>query len=402
MSLRSRFRWAVLAVTIVAFMQTHLHRLAFASLIPIFVADLGLSYAAAGTIQTAYFWTYALAQVPVGLLTDRWGARRVMLACTTLLAFGGIAFAASGTYAALLLSRMVVGLGAAAVWVPGMLLIAHWFPSSERGRAAGLMSAGGGVGGTLGLVLVPVLAAALGWRVAYAIAVVPSLITLVLIATLIRNPRERAAASPARRSAQGSLRRVLAVRAMWPLNINVIFSYGGYFSFITFLPSFLVRGLGLSQGQAGVVTGLVTAGTIVSWPLAGMLSDRLGRRRPVFLFSQFVSLLALLVFALLAPGMGLATVAITAFLTGVLVGGLILPFVMVVDYVPRELAATAAGVTNGACFLGAMILPIVLGRIVDVTGSFPIAFLVAAGVQAVACVAALFVTEPARDPIAGL
>ena len=100
--------------------------------------------------------------------------------------------------------------------------------------------------------------------------------------------------------------------------------------------------------------------------------------------------------------MGLATVAITAFLTGVLVGGLILPFVMVVDYVPRELAATAAGVTNGACFLGAMILPIVLGRIVDVTGSFPIAFLVAAGVQAVACVAALFVTEPARDPIAGL
>ena len=75
MSLRSRFRWAVLAVTIVAFMQTHLHRLAFASLIPIFVADLGLSYAAAGTIQTAYFWTYALAQVPVGLLTDRWGAQ---------------------------------------------------------------------------------------------------------------------------------------------------------------------------------------------------------------------------------------------------------------------------------------------------------------------------------------
>ena len=192
MSLRARYRWAVLAVTIVAFMQTHLHRLGFASLIPVFVADMGLSYAAAGTIQTAYFWTYALAQVPVGLLTDRWGARRVMLICTSLLALGGLAFAASGTYAALLLSRMVVGLGAAAVWVPGMLLIAQWFPSAERGRAAGLMSAGGGVGGTVGLVLVPVLAEALGWRVAYATTVVPSLITLALIALLIRNPRERA------------------------------------------------------------------------------------------------------------------------------------------------------------------------------------------------------------------
>lgn len=396
-----RYRWTILAVTIVAFMQTHLHRLAFAALIPIFVADLGLSYAAAGTIQTAYFWTYALAQVPVGLLSDRWGARRVMLVCTTVLSLGALAFASSTTYAALLLSRMIVGLGAAAVWVPGMLLITQWFPASERGRAAGLMSAGGGVGGTLGLVLVPVLAAALGWRLAYGLIVVPSLITLVLIALLIRHRRESAAA-PARRATQGSVRRVLAVRAMWPLNINVIFSYGGYFSFITFLPSFLVSGLGLSQGQAGVVTGLVTAGTIISWPLAGVLSDRLGRRRPVFLFSQFVSLLALLVFALLAPRMGLVAVSVTAFMTGLLVGGLILPFVMVVDYVPPELAATAAGLTNGACFLGAMVLPIVLGRIVDVTGSFTVAFLVAAGVQAAAFVAALFVTEPARDLIAGL
>jgi predicted MFS family arabinose efflux permease len=374
--------------------------MAFAPLIPIFVADLGLSYAGAGTIQTAYFWTYALAQLPIGIVTDRLGARRVMLACTGLLAAGAIAFAASGSYAALLLSRMVVGLGASAVWVPGMLLITQWFPGSERGRAAGLMSAGGGVGGTLGLIVVPIVAGAVGWRAAYGLTVAPAVVTLVLIGALLR--RGASAAAPPRRAVEGGLRRVLAVRALWPLNVNVVFSYGGYFSFITFLPSFLVRGVGLSQTQAGVVTGLVTAGTIVSWPLAGLLSDRLGRRRPVFLFSQFVSLLALLVFALVAPGMGLATVALTAFATGLLVGGLILPFVMVVDFVPRELAATAAGLTNGACFLGAMVLPIVLGRIVDVTGSFTAAFLVAAGVQAAAFVAALFVAEPVREGIAGL
>ena len=395
------YRWAVLGVTIVAFMQTHLHRLAFASLIPIFVADLGLSYAAAGTIQTAYFWTYAAAQLPIGIVTDRWGARRVMLACTALLTVGSVAFAASGGYAALLISRMVVGLGAAAVWVPGMLLITHWFPVSERGRAAGLMSAGGGIGGTVGLIVVPALAASLGWRTAYALTVLPALITLVLIAVVVR-PGARTMPDGGRKPVDGALRRVLGVRAMWPLNINVVFSYGGYFSFITFLPAFLVRGLGLTQGQAGVVTGLVTAGTIISWPLAGILSDRLGRRRPVFLFSQFVSLLALLVFALVAPRMGLYTVSATAFATGLLVGGLILPFVMVVDFVPRELAATAAGLTNGACFVGAMVLPIVLGRIVDVTGSFAASFLVAAGVQALACVAALFVAEPARESIPGL
>jgi predicted MFS family arabinose efflux permease len=391
----ARDRWTVLAVTIVAFMQTHLHRMAFAPLIPVFVADLGLTYAAAGTIQTAYFWTYALAQVPIGLIADRWGARRVMIACTLLLALGALAFAASGTYAAAILARMLVGLGAAAVWVPGMQLITRWFPPDQRGRAAGLMSAGGGLGGTLGLVLVPVLAGALGWRLAYATLAAPALLTLLVIAALLARERPAGRPPPGRAGA-GALRRVLSSRALWPLNANVIFSYGGYFSFITFLPAFLVRGMGFTQAQAGLLTGLVTAGTIVSWPVAGLLSDRLGRRRPVFLFSQLVSVLVLLFYAVVAPVVPPAAVAVAALATGLLVGGLILPFVMVVDLVPRELAATAAGVTNGACFLGAMVLPIVLGRIVDVTGGFTAAFLVAAGVQAAAFVAALFVAEPPR------
>ena len=409
----TRYRWVVLAVTLVAFMQTHLHRMAFASLIPTFVTDLGLTYAAAGTLQTAYFWTYAIVQIPIGITVDRWGARRVMLLCTVCLAAGALAFAESTTYATSILARMLVGFGAAAVWVPGMQLVMQWFPPSERGRAAGLMSAGGGVGGTLGLVVVPVVAATLGWRLAYGLTAVPALVTVALIALLLRRrgplaPPSAAADDGARRSApnrgalepsaararEGALRRVLRVRAIWTLNVNVIFSYGGYFSFITFLPSFLVRGVGLSQAEAGSITGLVTAGTVISWPVAGFLSDRLGRRRGVFLFSQLVSVFAVLFFAVGAPAVPTAGIAVAAFTMGLLVGGLILPFVMVMDMVPRELAATAAGLTNGACFVGAMVLPIVLGRVVDVTGSFTIAFLVAAAVQAAAFMAGLFVREP--------
>jgi len=73
------YRWIVLAVAVIAFMQTHLHRMAFTPLIPRFVVDLGLTYAGAGVIQTSYFWTYAIAQIPVGIVADRWGIRRVMI-----------------------------------------------------------------------------------------------------------------------------------------------------------------------------------------------------------------------------------------------------------------------------------------------------------------------------------
>ena len=160
-----RYRWAILAVTVVAFMQTHC--IAWVRRAD---SDLRrrprLSYAAAGTIQTAYFWTYALAQVPVGLLTDRWGARRVMLVCPRCSRSAAwpshraprpLPCCSRGCCRARRRGR--VGAGHAAH---------HAVVSRRRARPRGrLMSAGGGIGGTLGLIVVPLLADALGWRVAY-------------------------------------------------------------------------------------------------------------------------------------------------------------------------------------------------------------------------------------------
>jgi len=385
----SRYRWVILGVAVVGFFQTHLHRMAFAPLIPTFVADLGLSYAAAGTVQTAYFWTYTLVQVPVGVLADRWGGRRLMLASMTCLAAGAVAFALSESFLASVVARMLVGLGAAAVWVPGMRLVSEWFPGRERARATGTLSAGGGIGGTVGLLLVPWLAASWGWRWAYAATVVPAVMTLALVALLVR----AGPAGPAGGAPGGSLRAVLGTRALWTFNISVFFSYGAYFGCLTFVPAFLVTVVGASPSQAGLVTGLITGGTIVSWPLAGWLSDRQGRRKPLFVLSQIAMMLVCVFFAVAAPWLGLVGAGAATLLTGLLVGGFILPFVMVVEMFPPEHAATAAGVANAACFVGAMVLPIVFGRLVDVTGAFTATFLVAAALQAVALAFALAVRE---------
>ena len=388
-------RWVILSIVVIAFTQTHLQRMAFAPLIPTFVADLDLSYAAAGTLQTAYFWTYTLAQIPIGVIADRWGVRRVMLTCMGLLALGALAFAASTTYLASLGARLLVGLGSAAVWVPGMRLLSEWFPPNERGRATGLMSAGGGLGGTVGLIVVPWLAAPLGWRVAYGATVVPALVTVLLIATLLP-PGKPAAGAAGTSPPSGDLRRVLATRAIWPINLAVLFCYGGYFSFVTYLPAFLVRDLGTSQAEAGLITSLVTGGTIASWPLAGVLSDRVGRRKPIYLISQALSLVVCVTFALVVPDSGVVAAWVLALAAGILIGGMILPFVAVVELFPPASAATAAGVTNAACFVGSMTLPVLLGWVVDVTGSFPAAFLLAGVAQALALAFGAFMEETGR------
>jgi len=398
------YRWAILAVCVLAFMQTHVHRVGFAPLIPTFIADLGLTYAAAGTIMASYFWTYALMQVPVGVLSDRLGARRVMLGCMGVMAVGALAFSLGHTYGQALLARCLLGMGAAATWLPGLRLIQEWFAPRERGLATGLFSAGGGVGGTTALLLLPVLAERWGWRVGYALLAAPVLLTLAAVWALVPEaPRERptdAVPGPPARFV-GALHEVLTMPVLWPFNLYALFSYGGYFGLLTWLPTFLVKGEGLGQSSAGFVTALITSGTIVSWPLAGALSDRVGRRKPIFLASQASSVLVCLAFAYLVPGRGVAGAAIVALLTGLLLGGLITPFVMVTELVPPRLMGTASGVVNAFCFVGGLLVPVALGYALDLTGRFSTAFAACAAFEVVALGIAALTRETGRWAAAG-
>lgn len=391
----SRYRWVILGVCLLGFMQAHIHRIGFAPLIPTFMTDLGITYAAAATIMTAYFWTYTAAQVPVGVLADRLGPRRMMLTFLSVLVVGVIAFPLSQSYAQSLVTRGLIGLGAAGIWLPGLRLIHEWFPPQERGRATGLFSAGGGIGGTMALMLVPVLSERLGWRWGYAVTLIPLLTAFALIYFLVRpGPlAERRSAAAVSRGTAGALKHVLAAPALWPINVAVLFSYGAFIGLVTFLPAFLQRHEGLTPGRAGLVTGLVTAGTVISWPLAGFISDRVGRRKGIYLFSQGMCVLACLTFALLVPGRGLPAAALAALLTGLMLGGMVTPFVMVVELFPADLIGTASGVVNTFCFVGSLLIPVVVGKILDVSGSFPVAFTACAAFEALALVSATFTRE---------
>jgi MFS family permease len=404
-------RWLVLGVCTLSFMQTHIHRVGFAPLIPIFIAELGITYTAAGTIMTAYFWTYTAVQVPIGIMTDRFGARRVMLAFMAVLLLGVGVFALSGSYAQALVGRCLVGLGAAAVWLPGLRLINEWFPPEERGRVTGIFSSGGGIGATAALLGIPLLADRFGWRVGYSVTLIPALLALAAIFFVIRPGPLGAVPGPPRQVAGRSavapvdggggalaqLGGVLGTPALWTFNLAVLFSYGAYLSLVTWLPAFLVRSEGLSRSTAGLVTALMTAGTIISWPVAGFLSDRLRRRKAVWLFSQGMSVPVCLAFAFVVPGSGVGGAMTVAVLTGLVLGGMVTPFVMVAELFPPHLVGTASGVVNTFTFVGALVIPVLLGAVLDASGSFPAAFVACAGVQGLALLTACFTREAGRS-----
>jgi MFS family permease len=82
-----------------------------------------------------------------------------------------------------------------------------------------------------------------------------------------------------------------------------------------------------------------------------------------------------------------------AVLTGLVLGGMVTPFVMVAELFPPHLVGTASGVVNTFTFVGALVIPVLLGAVLDVSGSFPAAFLACAGVQALAFLTACFTRE---------
>ena len=112
-----------------------------------------------------------------------------------------------------------------------------------------------------------------------------------------------------------------------------------------------------------------------------------------YLFSQGMCVVACLAFALLGPGAGFAGAALVALVTGLVLGGLVTPFVMVVELFPADLIGTASGVVNTFCFAGSLLIPVVGGKILDISGSFPAAFTACAAFEALALASAAFTRE---------
>ena len=398
MAMTSR-RWAILAVCVLGTVVAYIHRLGLAPLVPMLVADLGVAYAGAGVLVTAYFWTYAAVQVPLGVLTDRVGARHTMLLSLAVLAVGIVAFSLSRGFGEGLAARCLVGLGAAGFWLPALRLIRDWFPPHERGRATGLCSAGGGAGGTAALLFLPALADDLGWRWAYATTLAPLLLMVALTAAVVRDvPADRtpeeARAVPVPPLA--ALGRVLSTGALWPLAVASLCAYGGFLGLVTWLPTFLVRDHRLSATAAGQVTSLVMAAITVSWPLAGVVADRTGRPRALAVTSLVLGAGACLLFAGLPRGTGAPALAATAATTGLVLGGMLMPYLLVLERFPAALVGTAAGVVNTCWLLGGLAVPAALGVLLDATGSFGQVLAACAGLVALAAASMALAREPAR------
>ncbi len=374
-----RLRWGIYAILILAYITVYFHRMAPGVVSGDLMAAFQTSGAALGSLAAMYYYIYTAMQIPAGVLADTLGARiGVALGCLVA-GIGSILFGLAETFEIASIGRFLVGLGVSVVFVGLMRSNTQWFSERNYGSVSGATLLLGNLGSILAAGPLALLLTTTSWRAVFVGIGVLSLGLGILVAAYVRN-RPEDAGLPSVRELEGlaphpprerhwahDLHGVIATRAVWPSFFMMFGVTGSLFAFAGLWGVPLMRDVfGLDRTGASLYTTAALGGFAIGCLLAGWLSDRLGRRKPVILGACVLSVLAWLALILLPWGLGWTGLALYALL-GFSAGGFVVGYAAAKEVVPAGVAGMAIALVNTGLFLGAAIMQPAFGWAMDLT-----------------------------------
>jgi MFS family permease len=354
---------------------------------PLMSKALGLTATRFGIAVSAFFWTYGLTQPFIGMAADRWPAGRVLAGAVALWAAATLLTSFAASLVMLMVLRLALGLGEAALFPCTSKLIAAHVPHDRRGLANAVIAVGLALGPALGTLAGGLILARYGWRwVFFGFGVVTLVWTLPWVALLARLPVAVVRMPEDRPSPIGQL---LSRRALWLMGAAHALANYGFFFVAAWLPLYLIKSRGLSIPTMTLFATATYGAQAVASLGWGHLADVLVRRggQPGAVKRR------LCVIAELGSVAGIAAIALASGPTQLLVAligtGVFLGCLPTMVYAlgqihagPRD-AAGWIGVQNAIGSVSGIVGPVVTGVIVDATGSFAGAFAFAGLVSAV-------------------
>ena len=305
--------------------------------------DFSVNSAMLGNLSAFYFYGYAGMQIPVGLMLDRFGPRRLVTVAALLCAVGCVICATSTSFWAELAGRFLIGASAAFSLVGSMAVAGQWFPAHRFALLGGLAMMMGMAGGVFGQAPLRLSVEAFGWR--------PSLLALagggVLIAAMAwATIRDRQVGS----GGMGQILRGLAQVARQPQTwLIALAGLGAGAPLLGFAALWGVPYLGVTHGldktSAAAVTSMMFLGWGIGAPLNGWLSDRLGRRRLPLILGLLTSAVCIATIVYV-PGLPITAIAALCVISGL--GGSVqtVGFAAAREHNPVVLSATTIGLVN--------------------------------------------------------
>jgi MFS transporter, ACS family, D-galactonate transporter len=400
----SRRRWVLVVLLFVAALINYLDRATISVALPRISGDLLLGPTAKGVLLSAFFWSYALMQVPIGWLADRVSLRWLYAGSFALWSLACGFTGLAGSLGLLILLRIVLGIGES-IYLPGSVkFIRLAFSREERGLPTAIFDSGVRAGLAIGAPLVAWLVSRHGWRTMFMLV---GFTALVWVLPWI-------VAFPSRLNHEGQARRsdatALAARRPMTFNRNLLGAGLGFFCFgyynyllVTWLPDYLVEVRHQTLLKAGFLAAIPYIVWAVSEVAGGWMSDRLVRHgwnetrvRKGMITVGFATGLMLIPAALV----GNLTASIILLTGGSLVG-MSSPNILVVfqTCAPRDEVGMWMGFGNFIGNIGGVLSPLLTGILISRTGSYVPGFALAPIILVAGLLAFWFVVGELKPPL---
>lgn len=416
-------RWGIGVLLGVGVLVNYLDRINLSVAAPELQREFGLTPDELGWLFSGFFWSYALLQIPTGLILDRYGVTSIMRVTTFLWSVTSAATAFAGGFGGILAARVVLGLAEAPGFPASSKATGYWFPRGERATATAIFDAAAKFSNVIGVPLVALAVVNFGWRWGFGITGLLSLAYFVVFLVTYRDPsrhprlsREERAyiveggatqEGPAPAGEAAMLGYLLGRRKVWGLTLGFA-AYGySFYLFLTWLPNYLVQSMHMSMlKSAGYAAVPWIFATIADLVVGGWLIDRLIARGYDDTTVRKSVLVIGMLFGLAVFGATLtddpvwAIVWISIALSGLAAAapvGWSIPSLIA----PRGGTASIGGVMNFFNNLMGAVAPITTGYIVRATNSFTYAFVVAGVVLVLGILSYVYVLgrlEPIPEP----
>jgi ACS family D-galactonate transporter-like MFS transporter len=395
-----KHRWSIVLLLAVGVIVNYFDRTNMSIAMPAMQKEFHLTPGQVGIFLSAFAWSYAILQLPVGTLLDKIGVKWVARLATMIWAAACLLTAVASGWGLIIFSRVLLGVGEAPYFPAAAKAVGQWVPRNERSKAIASYDAMSKLSNAIGAPLIALIVTEWGWRGGFLATAILSLLYAVVYWVWYREPHEdkrltkeeykyiteggSQSSEEATGSAMQNIRYLLSKRKVWGVFIGFA-AYGySWFLFLTWLPGYLATEMHMSILKSGWYSAIPwIVGTLTEIVIGGWLVDRLIAKGYNRTRVSKTFLVIGLLFGLSIIGAAFTHSAnVAVFFISIALGGLVVTSAVAYSIptfiAPKGTVGTLTGLLTFGNNAMAIVAPIATGYIVQATGSFMYAFLLAA------------------------
>lgn len=342
------------------------HRVGTASIVTNLTTDFNTDNSVLGLMSGMYFYSYAAAQIPVGIMLDKIGTRKTLTILGIIASLGNLIFSLSPTISILTIGRGLIGFGVGGFYISALKALALRFNPNRYATLTGILTSIGHLGGVVASSPLALLTLSLGWREAFLIVFCLMFVFVAVAWFTIKDSENKLLKS--KRNIRKDFGKILSNSQLLKIMPIPFFVYGCFVSFQgLWAGPFLMDVYGMNKANASLFFMLISIGFMFAFPLAGIISDKANKKKPVLLTGIILSLLYWLTMSIFGAALNSYQLLVLLTFLGVSYGFTCIFLTIPATMFPLEIAGSAIASLNIFNFIGGGFFQYFMGFIIDST-----------------------------------